>query len=577
MKTIVLDIEADNLLDEVTTIYCICTRDIQSQEEVQFTPDNLRGFVDYIGSVQCLIGHNLVGYDIPVIKKIMGIDLSEYKIIDTLLLSKLLNPDRPAHSLDWWGQQLGNAKIHFNDWSKFTQEMLDYCIQDVRLNQDVYNALVAESGTWDWRKAYALELAVAKVIQQQEQHGVKFDIELARKCREDLDAKMKALEEEIEPQLPQREIPQSKIRTPPKKKFKKDGTPSALAEKYFGDALVERDGEWFVGDTPLAECNTPLHTHEPMKLANQADMKEWLMKEGWKPTIWNMRTNKETGKKEPTSPKFTDMNKNLCPNLEKLGEKVSFIKGVSTWLSYRNRRNVILSDNGTGLLANSRLSRDGRLSASADTIGTNTGRFAHRVVANIPRVTSLYGSEMRSLFTVDDDCLMVGWDASGLEARIEAHYTYPYDQGAYARELLEGDVHTKNAEAFKCDRNTAKTVKYAVTYGAQAAKLASTLDVSEAEGQRIFDSFWEGNPALAKLKSALLSHWKGNDRQFIKGLDGRKVMTRTEHSVLNSLFQSGGIICMKTAMVLWDQWVKEQGLDAAQVIHYHKLNCGFTQ
>jgi DNA polymerase I-like protein with 3'-5' exonuclease and polymerase domains len=74
---------------------------------------------------------------------------------------------------------------------------------------------------------------------------------------------------------------------------------------------------------------------------------------------------------------------------------------------------------------------------------------------------------------------------------------------------------------------------------------------------------------LAKLKAALLTHWKGNEREFIRGLDGRKVMTRTEHSVLNSLFQSGGIICMKKAMVLWDQWVREEGLNAAQVIHYH--------
>lgn len=472
MKTIVIDIESDGLLNEITKIHCIACKDVISGEEVQFTPHSLDDFTEYINTIQCIVGHNLVGFDIPAIKKILGVDLSGLKIIDTLILSKLLNPDRPAHSLDWWGLELGNKKIDFHEWEHFTQEMLEYCIQDVRLNLDVYNILKKEAGTWDWSKAYALELEVAKIMQRQEEHGVKFDIEKAEKYHKQLNVFMKEIEEKVEPLLPPRRIPESKLRYPPKKKFKKDGSPSALAERYFGDLLFEGDeehygGGWYVstgGDAiALENFDQPLNTHEPMTLANQESLKEWLLEEGWEPTIWNMRKNKETGRKEKTSPKFQDSQKNLCPNLMKLGEKVDFIRDVTTWLSYRNRRNVILSNNGTGWLANDRLRKDQRLSASADTIGTNTGRFAHRVVANVPRVTSLFGSEMRSLFTVDDDCYLVGWDASGLESRIEGHYTYKYDNGEYASELLDGDIHSKNADAFGCDRDTAKTVKYAVT------------------------------------------------------------------------------------------------------------------
>ena len=574
MKTIVFDIESDGLLDEITKIHCIACKDLVSKEEVQFTPDNLDDFTKYINSIQCIIGHNIVGFDLPAIKKILGIDLNDKKIIDTLILSKLLNPDRPAHSLEYWGQQLGEYKQDFHDWSVFTQEMLEYCIQDVRVNEQIYYALKREAGKWDWSKAYALELKVAQIIQVQEEHGVKFDSDLARQYHDQLNDLMTEIEEKVEPLLPPRKIPESKLRYPPKKMFKKDGTPSALAHKYFGDRLyTEGCDAWYVRyddkTVHLCEATKPLATHEPMTLANQDSLKEWLLEEGWEPTIYNYRKNKVTGKKEQTSPKFQDQSKNLCPNLEKLGEKVEFIRDVTTWLSYRNRRNVILSNNGTGLLANERLQLDGRLSASADTIGTNTGRFAHRVVANVPRVSSLFGKEMRSLFTVEKDCYMVGWDASALESRIMGHYTYKYDKGEYASELLDGDIHSKNAEAFGCDRDTAKTTQYAVIYGAQAKKLGTTLGISEAEGQRIFNEFWKSSWALKNLKDNVVRYWNDHDRKFIKGLDGRKVVTRSEHSLLNALFQSGGIICMKQAMVLWDEWVKEEGLKASQVVSYH--------
>lgn len=113
--------------------------------------------------------------------------------------------------------------------------------------------------------------------------------------------------------------------------------------------------------------------------------------------------------------------------------------------------------------------------------------------------------------------------------------------------------------------------------GAQGKKLGVTLGVPEKEGQRIFNEFWRSCSSLKSLKDSVVKYWNDHNRKYIRGLDGRKVMTRSEHSLINTLFQSGGIICMKKAMVLWDEWVKKEGLSAAQVIHYHKLNCGFTQ
>jgi len=582
MKQAVFDIEGDGLLDTITKTWCIVIYDVGENKVLKFRPDNIAEGVEILSKYDCLIGHNIVHYDIPAIHKLTGVRLEPSLIYDTLILSKLLNPDREGgHSLESWGNRLGDHKISFNDFSQFSEDMLTYCVQDVKLNFRVYNEILKEAGDWDWSDSYRRELRVAQIVHTQEMHGVLFDKELAERCLEELISYMQDIESKVEPLLPNKRIPNSRLKYPPKRRFKKDGSPSALAERFFGDRLkkVIDFGEggwdrWFVThpngqEVPLEEANAPLATYEPMSLSNQSDLKEWLQSLGWEPTVWNVRVDKATGQRKRTSPKFTDQQKNICPNLLKLGGKVDFIRDVVLWLSYRSRKNVIKSDNGTGWLHNPRLEVDGRLSASADTIGTNTGRFAHRVVANIPRVSSIYGHEMRSLFTVSEGKYLVGWDASGLEARIEGHYTSRYDEGEYARELLEGDVHQNNADAFGCDRDTAKPVKYALSYGARGPKVAATLGVSKEEGERLFNAFWDKNWSLRELRDNLHRYWVAKDKKFILGLDGRKVMTRSAHSLINTLFQSGGIICMKEAMILWYDWVKDEGLDAHQVIHYH--------
>jgi DNA polymerase I-like protein with 3'-5' exonuclease and polymerase domains len=553
--------------------------DVRTEEVTTFDDTTKEQLQSHLDKYTKIIGHFIIGYDIPALERTWGIKFN-HTVYDTLVMSRLLNPDRGDHTLEWWGNFLGNPKGDYDDWSRYTPEMLEYCIQDTRLTLDVYRYLVKEAGNWPWAKAYKTELRVASIIRDQEEYGVLFNQDLGKKYLEDLNKKMNDLEEKIEPLLPLKAIPKSQLKMPPKNRFLKDGNPSALAKKYFSKHLFpvfsEKDDcdRWYVdyGDgnpVRLEDAMEPLVTHTKMSLSDTGSIKEWLISLGWEPTLWNLKKDKVTGKKIKTSPKLVDQAKNPCPNLASLGDTVDFIGDLVKWLSYRNRRNVILSDKGTGWLANPRLQKDGRLSASANTCGTNTGRFTHRVVANVPRTTSLYGYEMRSLFTVPNDYYMVGWDASGLESRLEAHYTYKYDGGSYAKELLDGDIHSKNAEVFHCDRDTAKTVKYAVTYGAKGPKLATTLGIPVKDGQRIYDQFWEASFALQSLKTALTRYWKEKGSKFIKGLDGRKVPTRSEHSLVNTLFQSGGIVCMKKAMIWWADKIKEEGLDAHQVVHYH--------
>tara|TARA_R110000737_G_scaffold345785_1_gene374734 strand:- start:168 stop:1151 length:984 start_codon:yes stop_codon:yes gene_type:complete len=218
------------------------------------------------------------------------------------------------------------------------------------------------------------------------------------------------------------------------------------------------------------------------------------------------------------------------------------------------------------------LREDGRIPTEADTLGAGSGRMKHRGIVNVPRVESLFGHQMRSLFKVASNCLKIGSDMASLEARGEGHYCYPYDiEGKpYCKSLTlsqPNDVHSVTARGVsevlgrEFARGPAKSVKYGLTFGAMAAKISKMLGVDLKTGEGIVEAFWSAAEPLAKLKAAVEKWWevKGN-KKFITGLDGRKVPTRYKHALLNSLFQSFGAITTKTMAVFHDQLLTEEGL-----------------
>ena len=285
-----------------------------------------------------------------------------------------------------------------------------------------------------------------------------------------------------------------------------------------------------------------------------------------------------------TNPNFTKgQDKEMCPDLDRISEDFPYAKDVVEYLTYKHRRNSILGggldwEDGEeaekGYMAAVR--DDGRIPTPADTCGAATSRMKHRITANIPRVTSLYGENMRGLFMADpENCYQIGYDFASLEAVIESHYCYkwekPNEKGYrdYCESLLlekPNDVHTKTAEFISSilgkefSRGNAKGVKYGCTYGAQAAKVAKTIGTPLAEGELVFQAFWNAAMPLKLLKEALQKHWESNDKKYIVTIDGRKVPTRAAHAILNSLFQSAGVICAKRSMIRWETLMKKEGL-----------------
>jgi len=175
------------------------------------------------------------------------------------------------------------------------------------------------------------------------------------------------------------------------------------------------------------------------------------------------------------------------------------------------------------------------------------------------------------LFFAPEGYVLVGVDASGLELRCLAHYTFPFDRGRYAKEILEGDIHTANQEAAGLEnRDQSKTFIYALCYGAGDGKIGSIIGGGRREGRAMKNRFFQRMPALKKIQDGVRHRLKSQD--YLTGIDGRKLKIRSEHSALNTLLQSAGAIAMKEATCELHRNFKVQGWtnkDVMQVAHIH--------
>lgn len=643
------------------------TYKLEAYEPIKYTHYQLDDFNSFVkDNVTSVVGHNIINYDLLACKLYFKMPYSvkystwnntKVEILDTMIISKVLNPDRfGGHSLDELSSKTDTRKVAFRKsvpidirFKHFAADMLYYCMYDVISNTKVYNMLMEEWGEWDWQEAFILEQRIADIITRQEHRGFAFDKKKAQQNLEELDVFMEERRARAEPILPPKPATKGYLKDfiPPKLQFKKsDGEPTAnlikFAAKHNGEILKDDYGKYSLKlDDKI--MSLPLSSEEPIceplvpaTLNDTTHIKDWLVGMGWSPSEYKdkdlmkksgpkkeVRTPVELEKaidsyvaqtlassfcqdrcdhlettpdalaytlkaraqrskslKVLTNPSFTKgQDKDICPNLALLGKRFPYATDIVEYLTYRHRRNSILGggadydedeeDYDKGYLAAVR--SDGRIPTPAATCDAATSRMKHRSVANIPRVTSLYGYEMRSLFGVTSNYFQIGYDFDSLEARIEAHYCWRYEEGRreYCNSLLLDkplDVHSMMAKRItdmigkKFERGPAKSVKYGCTYGAQAAKTAKTIGSDLHTGELVFTAFWEAAKPLALLKEKLNDYWVKTGKRYILGIDGRRVPTRSAHAILNSLFQSGGVICAKRAMLIHEDLLEEKGL-----------------
>ena len=267
MTRLIFDIETNGLAP--TKVWCIITKDIDTGIISSYVEGQWPTFNTAIAQAQEVIGHNIIGYDIPACEKLLGTDFSKPKITDTLVMSRLANPQREAHSLGHWGEKLGYPKGDYSDWTQYTPEMLTYCKQDVNVNEQVYKALLKELEDF---KPSSLELEhdVQRIIQQQIRNGWLLDAPKARDLVAELKEKAYDLEEEVQRVF----IPLPTFVKEVTPKVKKDGTFSTVGLKFLGD-------QWEQVAGPFSRIDWPV-----FNLGSRQQIGRYLKHFGWKPKVF---------------------------------------------------------------------------------------------------------------------------------------------------------------------------------------------------------------------------------------------------------------------------------------------------
>jgi len=497
MRRLAIDIETDDL--KATQIWCAVTQDINSGEVKVWKSAN--GLQEYIGNQSVLIGHNIIGFDLPVLKKLWNLNTESIQVKDTLVMSRLLNPViEKGHSLDAWGVRLGLKKGDFSDFANgLSEDMVEYCIQDVKITVELYNHL--RTNLLEWGESVDLEHEVATIVKEQEENGFKLDVPKAMSLLSAWQLELSTIEDEL--------------------------------QEIFKPIVTERFSE-----------KTGRRLKDKVEVFNPGSRKqiaERLVALGWKPTKFTEKGAIIVDEKVLQTVKRPEATSLLRFLL--LQKRVAQVK---SWIE-----NV---DEG------------GRVHGQVRTNGAITGRMTHSNpnMAQVPRVGTPYGEECRSVWTIEDGNVLLGADASGLELRMLAHYM---NDPSYTKEILQGDIHTKNMEAAGLtQRDQAKTFIYAFLYGAGPAKIGAIVGGGEREGKKLIESFLSNTPALQKLRDKVT---RLAEKEWLPGLDGRRLIVRSQHAALNTLLQGAGAIVMKQALILLHRKIINGKINARFVANIH--------
>jgi len=466
---LVFDIETNGLYPEVNTLWLIMTEDTITGEKKQYSDhDNalpsIKEGLEALSNADILVGHNICGYDIPVLEHLTGWKPNPATVIyDTWIMSQTLRYKRGhLHGLEGWGAKLGFPKIKFDDFSKYSQEMLKYGIRDVELNVKVYHKLVEEAKSTIkinplFKKGLWVEMRFGLIEAKIRHRGWRFNEPAARALLADLEKQMEEIEDEVNPQIGLVCMKVDKADEHKEPVYKKNGEYALSTARWFSidpsDALSNR-----TVDGPFSRVE-----FEQGRLSSDKVLKAWLYSIGWVPDDWNV---KKVGRNfVQTSPKLTES------SLEKLGP---IGLRVSEYGTISNRHGVL-----NGWLKS--IEYDGRLHGRMWTIGTPTFRCRHEVIANLPKVQTAkdgtpvkglaggFGYDMRSLLLPTEGWVVVGADSAGNQMRGLCH---DIGDESFTNEVIAGDVHRRNADVLvpymkpnltpKEERDTAKPFLYAL-------------------------------------------------------------------------------------------------------------------
>lgn len=520
--------------------------------------DRMKQFFSQKGVM--FIGHNIVQFDIPAVSKILGVKIDpSSKIVDTLALSWYLYPQRKKYGIEFFAEDFGLKKPEITDWENLSLEKYVHrCQEDVRITtylwSNLYNGLIDIYGSDEKLFEFSDYLTFKmKCAHLAESSKWKLDVELCRKNLSILETELEEKKELLKNAMPK--IPVIKLYTRPAKMYNKNGDLSkdgniwlAILHKHGYPEDAEENGIQVVEG--YTESNP----------GSTIQVKEWLTSLGWKPITFKEVKDKKTGGNK-SIPQITRPNKELCESVKELIDiepAVQHLVGVTVLTA---RIGVL-----KGFLKN--VDADGFLKARVAGL-TNTLRFKHAELVNMPKPNSLYGEYIRSCLIAREGYELLGSDMSALEDKTKQHYIYPLDPN-YVQEMMSPDfdphlslaqfsgalteeqvkAHKEKREDHSKIRNVYKTCNYLLTYGGGVDKLAKAADIKKGEASKIKTNYWKKNWAVKQVAMSWTTKVTKSGTWIYNPVSGFWYSLRSEKDRFSTINSSTGVYC-------FDSWIKE--------------------
>lgn len=513
----VFDLEGDGLTP--TLIHCVSVMD---ESNNLFSTTHYAEMRTFFRNAKILICHNAIRFDKRVVEKLLGIKIKA-KVIDTLALSWVLYPDRPKHGLESWGLEFKVPKPYIHDWNSLkVEDYIHRCEEDVKINKLLWDKMYSYL-----YKIYNSKAEILKFINyiafkmecaaKQEDNGWLVDIPLLSKTLSEMEREKEEKIEALTLCMPK--VPIKKTRSIPVRMYNKQKTLTKI-----GTAWIE-----FLKDQGLPPTHTEdvefIDGYDDPNPASTIQIKDWLYSLGWVPETFDYKRNKKTGELRKIPQINLDHGEGICPSIKKLYSVEPNLE-VLDGLSVLNHRIPLVK----GIIESS---NKNNYSVAAIQGLTNTLRFKHKVLVNLPGVDKPWGEEIRGALTVNPDEVLCGADKESLEDKIKQHFIYKYDPG-YVEEMNTPDYDPHIAIAITAgamtgrDKTEYKTTKegkdkwspvrkiyksgnYACQYGAGVPRLMLTCGVDKSTASTIYNAYWEKNKAIKQVM----------DDQLVRNVDGQ--------------------------------------------------------
>jgi DNA polymerase-1 len=556
------DIEADNLLDKATRIWCVCVCNLVTKEEKEFTDaESFKNFLAEAGR-PILVGHNFIAYDLVMLTRHWGCDIHIQNVVDTFVLSQLYNPNmRGGHSLEAWGERLNYKKGDHNDFTRLTDDMRRYCRRDTRLTGLSFIRLSERMRMVGFTELGAeIEHLAWNIIQNKQRvNGFPFD----RQKAEGLYATLRAREEELKSEIYKLWPPELRVVGEYQRPYNKNGSKSLQYQRHLEQYPKVEETD--------AGRGYRVYDWVSFNLGSPKQRIEKLLSLGWEPVNKTAKGNPKVDEDE------------LLAFAETSGKPE--IAALAKWIVFNSRANMVR----TWLDALN--PKTGAIHGRVFIASTLRYRHSNPNSANIPAVRLnkeeeiLYGEsggysyEARDCWYSgsDGEYVLVGVDGTGIQNRCLIHHlirTVGEEAVAPFKELaLKGDVHKRNIEILGlANKAAAKKFYYTLMMGGGGERLAADqaqfgTKMTAREGSALRKKMIESIPGFRELIRSLEDELEATGR--IRLCDNTPILVPSPHMVIPYLLQGDESRLMKQAMIYTEEEIERNELRAYKVADIH--------